>query len=105
MTGLLPLEEALARMLATPAASPGIEEIPLLDALGRTLAQEIVSGVAVPPTDNSAMDGYALRASDAGLGQLRVSQRIPAGSVPQPLEPQTAARIFTGASHYAVAQR
>jgi molybdopterin molybdotransferase len=51
----------------------------------------------VPPADNSAMDGYALRASDVGQ-PLAVSQRIPAGAVGVALEPGTAARIFTGAT-------
>src|SRR4051812_37341743 len=52
----------------------------------------------VPPMDNSAMDGYAVRIADLQKGQrLRVAQKIMAGSVGQPLEPGTAARIFTGA--------
>lgn len=50
----------------------------------------------VPPEDNSAMDGYALRAEDAGLA-LPVSQRIAAGDALEPLQPGTAARLFTGA--------
>jgi len=50
----------------------------------------------VPPMDNSAMDGFAVRASEAGK-PLRVAQKIMAGSVGKPLEPGTAARIFTGA--------
>jgi molybdopterin molybdotransferase len=50
----------------------------------------------VPPMDNSAMDGYAIRVSDASK-KLKISQKIMAGSVGRPLEPGTAARIFTGA--------
>jgi molybdopterin molybdotransferase len=54
--------------------------------------------VTVPPFDNAAMDGYALRAEDwTEAAFLSISQRIPAGSLPQPLTPGTAARIFTGA--------
>jgi molybdopterin molybdotransferase len=50
----------------------------------------------VPPMDNSAMDGYAIRAAEASQ-KLKVAQRIMAGAVGKPLEPGTAARIFTGA--------
>lgn len=96
MNNLLPVEQALARVLA--GAQPISEriEIPLLDALGHVLADDLVSTVDVPPADNSAMDGYALRASEAGQ-PLPVSQRIPAGAVGAILEHGTAARIFTGA--------
>ncbi|BBF85573.1 molybdopterin biosynthesis protein MoeA [Aquitalea magnusonii] len=72
------------------------ETLPLLQALGRILAEPVLAGVDVPPQDNSAMDGYALRCAD-GSGPLPVSQRIPAGTQPQPLQAGTAARIFTGA--------
>jgi len=72
------------------------ETVLLLTAAGRVLAETATSPLNVPPYDNSAMDGYALRVAE--LGQpLPVSQRIPAGSTPQPLDPGTAARIFTGA--------
>ncbi|GAB3274380.1 gephyrin-like molybdotransferase Glp [Parahaliea aestuarii] len=96
MTPLTPVSDALAQMLA--AAVPVAESASraLLDALGCVLVQTVVADVDVPPDDNSAMDGYALRAADAGMS-LPVSQRIPAGSNPQPLSPGTAARIFTGA--------
>lgn len=96
MNPLLPLDEALARILATPRPELEVIETPLLDALGSVLARDMGSSVDVPPSDNSAMDGYALRASDAD-GSLPVSQRIPAGSNGEPLAPGTAARIFTGA--------
>jgi molybdopterin molybdotransferase len=62
------------------------------------LAHDVVSTVNVPPEDNSAMDGYAVRLSDLAAGGgslLPVSQRIAAGQVPQPLVAGTAARIFT----------
>ena len=73
--------------------------LPLTAAAGRVLAVAQQSTVAVPPLDNSAMDGYAVRLADipaAGVC-LPVSQRIPAGTVGTPLQPGTAARIFTGA--------
>jgi molybdopterin molybdotransferase len=98
---MLSLDEALQR-LAAGAREALIEEseaVSTFDALGRVLAQEVRSLVDVPPGDNSAMDGYALRTADvreAGV-VLPVSQRIPAGTVGTPLQPGTAARIFTGA--------
>ena len=97
MTALLPVEEALARVLAhAPREGRAVINVPLIEALGRVLAEDIISSMAVPGDDNSAMDGYALRAAD-GVGPLPVSQRIPAGTVGTPLQPGTAARIFTGA--------
>jgi len=60
----------------------------------------VPSPIDQPAWDNSAMDGYAVRAADvaaAADGVLPVSQRIPAGAVAEPLSPGTAARIFTGA--------
>jgi len=94
---MLPVAEALARVLA--AACPVAEsmEVPLLDALGHVLAAGVISAIDVPPADNSAMDGYALRAGEAGR-TLPVSQRIPAGTVGHALMAGTAARIFTGAA-------
>jgi len=68
-------------------------------ALGCVLARDIVSAIDVPPADNSAMDGYALRRKDWRGPEiaLHISQRITAGSPPKPHGPGTAARIFTGA--------
>lgn len=96
MSRLLPVAEALARVLAAARPVTIADELPLLDALGRVLSADVVSAIDVPPNDNSAMDGYALRAGDAQLA-LPVSQRIPAGAVGTALQPLTAARIFTGA--------
>ncbi|WP_323749739.1 gephyrin-like molybdotransferase Glp [Curtobacterium sp. VKM Ac-1376] len=62
----------------------------------RVLAAAVVSPVPLPPFDNSQMDGFAVRAADAGQ-QVRVVAPIPAGVVPEPLEPATAAPIMTGA--------
>src|SRR5574337_1628788 len=96
---LLPFDEARARLLAQARVVPEVEELDTLVACGRVLAADQVSTVTMPPWDNSAMDGYALRVEDvpAPGTRLPVSQRIPAGSVGQPLLPGTAARIFTGA--------
>ncbi|WP_174875467.1 molybdopterin molybdotransferase MoeA [Vogesella oryzae] len=72
------------------------ETVSLLDAAGRVLAVDVIATLDVPPYDNSAMDGYAVRAADAA-NVLPVSQRIPAGSQPAALAAASAARIFTGA--------
>lgn len=74
------------------------ETIGLANAVGRVASADVYAGLNIPPSDNSAMDGFAVRASDikeVGV-KLNVSQRIPAGSDPKPLERGTAARIFTG---------
>src|SRR3954471_15813707 len=98
---LLSLDDALARLLAAvqPLPDAEAESLSTFDALGRVLAADVHSRLDVPPLDNTAMDGYALRSADvpAAGTLLPVSQRIPAGSVPVELQPGTAARIFTGA--------
>lgn len=97
---LTPLEQALPLILADckPLADSDSETVALTAALGRVLATDIVATVDVPPDDNSAMDGYALRAADWRDGlALPVSQRITAGMAGQPLKPGSVARIFTGA--------
>ncbi len=96
---LKPLDEALAELLAHAQPLDGSETVSTFDADGRVLRADAISALQVPPQDNSAMDGYALRCADgaAGGAVLPVSQRIPAGSVGAPLQPGTAARIFTGA--------
>lgn len=79
------------------------EEVPLAQARTRVLAADVTAAVALPGFDNSAMDGYAVRAADVAAAStapvtLPVATDIPAGrtDVP-PLEPGTAARIMTGA--------
>ncbi len=96
--GLIPVEEAIEALLADVTPVAETETVTLMQALGRVLAESPLAAVDVPPADNSAMDGYACRCSDqAQGGWLPVSQRIPAGVSPAPLEPGTVARIFTGA--------
>ena len=98
MNPLLSVEGALQRVLGTvEACGRPVIEVELLKALDCVLASDVVSSIAVPGDDNSAMDGYALRALDANQ-HLPVSQRIPAGRVGTALIPGTAARIFTGAA-------
>lgn len=96
---MLSYEQALAQLLAAARPVAEVRHVPLTAAAGRVLAQAQTSTVDVPPLDNSAMDGYAVRVADlpqAGV-TLPVSQRIPAGSVGSELQPGSAARIFTGA--------
>ena len=96
---MLTYEQALEKLLAAAQPVEEVRHVPLLAAAGRVLAVVQQSGVSVPPLDNSAMDGYAVRTADvtaAGIC-LPVSQRIPAGTVGVPLQPGSAARIFTGA--------
>jgi molybdopterin molybdotransferase len=96
---MLSFEQALEKLLAAAQPVAEIRPQPLTAAAGRVLALAQRSTVAVPPLDNSGMDGYAVRSADvttAGVC-LPVSQRIPAGTVGTALQPGTAARIFTGA--------
>jgi molybdopterin molybdotransferase len=96
---ILSFDDASSRLLAQARAVTETELVPAHAACGRILAKSLVSPINVPPLDNSAMDGYAVRCVDVlALGtRLPISQRIAAGNVGQALVPQTAARIFTGA--------
>jgi molybdopterin molybdotransferase len=99
------LSVAEARALILDQFAPlGSETVPLAQALGRVLAADVRADHAVPPFDNSSMDGYAVRAAEvAGAApdrpvDLPVSADIAAGSgLPGPLRAGTAARIMTGA--------
>ena len=97
---LLSLDDALSKLLAHASPVLSTEQVPVGDADGRVLAQDLVSALHVPPQDNSAMDGYAVRCADVeqrvGV-ELPITQRIPAGASGTPLAPGSAARIFTGA--------
>lgn len=97
--GLLSVDEALEVLLAGARPVADIEQVPTLAACGRVLARAQTSAMDVPPMDNSAMDGYAVRSADvrAPDTRLAIAQRIAAGAVGAPLAPGTAARIFTGA--------
>lgn len=96
---MLSVREALDFLLEAARPVEQVETVPTLEANGRVLAADQLATIDVPSADNTQMDGYAVRAEDCASGSatLKVSQRIPAGSVGQPLEPGTAARIFTGA--------
>jgi len=99
----LSVEEAREAILASIAVLPEAE-VGLLDALGMTLAEDVVARHDIPPFDNSAMDGYALRAADiAGASpqrpvELAVLGDLPAGYAPEvAVERGQALRIMTGA--------
>lgn len=95
---MLTYEQALENLLQAAVAPAAQERVPTHQAWGRVLAQPVCSALNVPPADNSAMDGYALRTGDLAVtNNMLVSQRIPAGSHPAALEAGTVARIFTGA--------
>lgn len=76
-----------------------VEQRSLAEAHGGALARDVVSPVTLPPFDNSSMDGYAVAAAAVASTpvELLVSQDIPAGVDPPPLQNGTAARIMTGA--------
>ena len=96
---LLSLDEALQRVLQAVTPVGERDTLATVEALGRVLCEDLRSAIDVPPADNTAMDGYALRCGDTPTAGtvLPVSQRIPAGIVGAALQPGTAARIFTGA--------
>lgn len=92
--------EALQHLLSQAVPVNQLEWVTTQEALGRVLAQDVLSQVDVPPMNNTQMDGYAVRSVDIqSVGQsYEVSQRIPAGHVGVELKPGTIARIFTGAT-------
>jgi molybdopterin molybdotransferase len=98
---LLPVDE-IERLLAERIAPVSeTERVNLHDAAGRVLAADLVASVDLPPFDNSAVDGFAVRHADlaaAGETRLPVIDRVAAGhAASQPVGPGQAVRIFTGA--------
>src|SRR5512135_3533746 len=99
---MLEFEEALARVLAT-VPQPRIEAVRLGDAPGRALAEQIRSPINLPVFDNSAMDGYAVRAADVtpatpgSPARLRLGGRVAAGQMfVGEVKPGGCVRLFTG---------
>ena len=96
---MIPVEQALEIVLAHTPTLP-TEEVPLPEALGRVLAEDVASDMDMPPFARSAMDGYAVRAADAAqapvtltvVGQIRAGQYSD-----QALEPGQAVQVMTGA--------
>ncbi len=103
MYPMLSVEEALTRFLShfKPLEA---ERVPILEALGRVLVEDVVAEMDIPPLSNSAMDGYAVRCEDTegarpdAPRRLRVVANLAAGYVlEEPIQPGTAVRIMTGA--------
>ena len=97
---LIPVSKALELLLADAKTTALVERVALSCALGRTLAEQPISAVDVPPQDNSSMDGYAVNSSSLQADStkpLKLSGRIAAGDNPPPLKAGTVVRIFTGA--------
>src|SRR5262245_3433259 len=98
---LMPVDEVerLVQERVTPAA--GTERVALAEACGRVLAADVVAGVDLPPVDNSAVDGFAVRHADldpAGATRLAIVDRVTAGHVSaRALGKGEAIRVFTGA--------
>lgn len=100
---MLDLEEALARVLAAfEPLEP--QQVPIVEALGQVLTEDVVAEMNIPPLANTAMDGYAVRCDDTGGARpdhprrLRVVTDLAAGYVlEEPIRPGTAVRIMTGA--------
>jgi len=96
---VISIHEAIDTVIATARPLPS-EAVPLLEALGRATAADIVSPEAVPSFDNSAMDGYAIRGAEleSGRREFRVVVEIPAGRwVGTEVGAGEAAKIMTGA--------
>ena len=96
---MISVEEAQERVLAEIGIL-GAEQVAFTEALGRVLREDVVAPADVPQADNTAMDGYAVRAQDIANPpvRLRVIEDLPAGKVSEkPLTPGTAIRIMTGA--------
>ncbi len=93
---MIPFEEAL-RIVMDSAVRVGTERVAIGQALGRILAEDVVSDIDMPPFNKSAMDGYACRRE--GLGdELEIIETIPAGSVPKKcIGKNQCAKIMTGA--------
>jgi len=92
------------RLVLENVTALGVERVPILDALGRVIAEEIRSPRDIPGFDNSAMDGYALRAADVARAsasrpaRLRMLGTVAAGAMPAArVEAGTAMRTMTGA--------
>jgi len=93
---MMPFSEAL-ETIKRFARTPGTEQVDLLYALSRTLAEDVFSDISMPPFNKSAMDGFACRKSDL-KNQLQVIEEIPAGTIPaKTIGENQCARIMTGA--------
>jgi len=99
---ILAVEDAVAAIVARFTPVDGVENVPVADADGRVLAQDLIATLQLPPFTNSAVDGYAVRGEDVPIGEprvFRVAGRVQAGGVAAgpPVAAGEAIRIFTGA--------
>jgi molybdopterin molybdotransferase len=98
---LLPIDEVERILTERVMPVAEIEMVPLGEAHGRVMARDVVAPISLPPFDNSAVDGYAVRAADLareGETRLTIAGRVTAGrAAKESLAPGTAIRIFTGA--------
>src|SRR5829696_9259219 len=98
---LMSVDEAKALIAERIAVAAAVEDVPLIEADGRVLAEDIAAPLDLPPFDNSAVDGYAVRFADLAAGGetvLAVVGRIAAGAaLERPVPEGGAVRIFTGA--------
>lgn len=94
---MLDFDTAQDRLIQAAVRSTRSERVPLAQAMGRVVATNIQASIAIPPADNSAMDGYAVRLSDVELDEgLPIQQRCYAGDIPEALQTGQAIRLFTG---------
>lgn len=94
---MMSFEEALDVILLN-VAHVGTEQVAIIDSVGRVTAEDFIATFDLPSFDNSAMDGYAVRAENCrNKGTLAVTGYIPAGGAKTPVEPGCAVRIMTGA--------
>ncbi|ARP87843.1 molybdopterin molybdotransferase MoeA [Bordetella genomosp. 9] len=94
---MLEFDDAQTRLANGAPLPTAAVDLPLRDAMGLVLARDLTATLDLPPADNSAMDGYALRHADFRDGaRLPIGQVVYAGQAPAPLKPGHAARLFTG---------
>lgn len=96
----MPDFEEARRLVLESVVTLGSEMVPILESLGRVIAQDVAAPWDMPLCDNSAMDGYAVRCVDCAEpgARLRITGFIPAGSKTlPPVEPGCAVKIMTGA--------
>src|ERR1700679_3656651 len=98
---LLPVAEAERLIAERVTPVDGRETVSLREAIGRVLAQDVIAPVNVPPFDNSAVDGFAVRGDDLsadGEKRFAIVDRVAAGhAASHAIKPGEAIRIFTGA--------
>src|SRR5690625_946898 len=94
---MLEFDVAQNKLIAAGHKPSATETCLLSESNGRILAQDITATLDLPPTDNSAMDGYAIRHADFQAGKtMAIQQRSYAGDTPEALQPDQAIRLFTG---------